>query len=87
MKVKAKLFCIIQIELYLFLFYSCCQTPKREDACCVTSGDIKEKGDWSKSQCEKGNSTGSMLSLLKIVVINKLQNNKINLQVYRKLIS
>ena len=56
------------------MFYSCCQTPNSENACCVTGGDVKEKGDWSKLQCEKGNYTGSMLSLLKIVVINKLQN-------------
>ena len=47
--------------------------PKREDACCVTSGDIKEIGDWSKLQCENGNSTGSILSLLKIVVIKIFQ--------------
>ena len=57
-----------------FLFYSCCETPKREDACCVTSGDIKEKGDWSKLQCEEVNSAGSLLSLFEIVVINIFQN-------------
>ena len=60
-----------------FSFYSCCETPKREDACCVTSGDIKEKGDWSKLQCEKVNSAGSLLSLLEIVVINIFQKKYI----------
>ena len=71
--------CSVLFKTYFvsFLFYSCCKTPKKEDACCVTSGDIKEIGDWSTLQCEKRNLKGSLLSLLEIVVINIFQNNEI----------
>ena len=61
---------LFKTHLVSILFDSCCETPKSEDACCVTSGDIKEIGDWSKLQCEKRNLKGSLLSLLEIVVIN-----------------